>query len=252
MAEETVAIYTRVSTEEQKNEGLSLSAQSSKLNEYCKAKEWKIYKIYTDAGISGKSIKGRKAFQEMMNDAKAKKFSAILITKFDRAFRNVREALNILDELNNLGINFISISENIDTTTAIGKAMFTLISTFAQLERDMTGERVHGIMSYRFDMGLPLTRCPLGYKWSNTKKQMVIDERKAEMVKDIFNMTADGKSYKEICKKHKIAPQSFYNIIRNKVYTGIITFEGKEKVGIHSPIVSKETWEKANEKVGKK
>lgn len=243
-----VAIYIRVSSEEQAKEGYSLDAQKKKLEEYAEFKKWFVYKIYEDAGISGKSIKGRKAFQDMLNDAKQEKFSAILIYKFDRAFRNVKDALNTLDELKEIGVDFVSITEDIDTTSAMGKFFFTIISGFAELERGLTGERLNLTLNRKFEQGIMIGKSPLGYSWNKRKKMMVIDEKKASIIRDVFQMTSEGVGYREICKKHKIKPQSYYNIIKNKVYIGIISFEGKEKKGIHKSLISKELFDKCNEK----
>ncbi len=241
-----VAIYVRVSSEEQSREGYSLNAQKKKLQEYAEFKGWWVFKIYEDAGISGKSIKGRKAFQEMINDAKQGKFSAIVIYKFDRAFRNVKEALITLDELKEINVDFVSITEQVDTTTAMGKAIFTIISAFAELERNLTGERLNLTLNDKFHKGIMVGKSPIGYKWSKSKKMMVVDLKKADMVRDIFRLTADGVGYRAICEKYKLKPQSYYNIIKNKVYMGIISFEGQERKGIHEPIISEELWRKCN------
>ena len=242
-----VAIYIRVSSKEQKREGYSLQAQKKKLEEYSEFKKWWVYKVYEDAGISAKSIKGRKAFQDMIKDSIDGKFSAILIFKFDRAFRNTKEALITLEEMSNRGVDFISISEQIDTTTAMGKLFFTIISSFAQLERELTGERLNLTLNSKFDMGMMIGKSPLGYKWDKVKKIIVPHKTKSLMIQDIFTLTSQGVSYKEICEKYKLKPQSYYNIIKNKAYIGIITFHEKESKGIHEPLISEELWRKVNE-----
>lgn len=239
-----VAIYTRVSSDEQKKEGLSLDAQKKKLEEYAEFKEWFVFKIYTDAGISGSSIKIRKAFKEMLEDAKAEKFSAILITKFDRAFRNVIDALTTIDELHKIGVDIVSISENIDTTTAMGRAFFTITQAFAELEAKKTGERVNDILRYKFNKGLLIGKAPIGYKWNKQQKKFLMDPKKAEMVKDIFLMKSQGKYYKEICDKYRIGITTYYNILKNKAYIGIVEYNGQTKKGIHDPLIDEETFNK--------
>ena len=241
-----VAIYTRVSTEDQAKEGYSLDAQKKKLEEYAEFKKWWVYKIYEDAGISGKSVKGRKSFQEMLKDAKDGKFSAILIYKFDRAFRNVKEALITFDELKEINVDFVSISEEIDTTTAMGKFFFVIISGFAELERGLTQDRMKLIMKEKFSEGINIGRCPIGYIWNKKKKVMVINEKKAEVVRELYNLHSNGKSITDLTKMFNMGYQGVKNILKNKVYIGIISFEGVEKTGIHSPIISKELWEKVN------
>ena len=247
-----VAIYTRVSSEEQKKEGLSLDAQKKKLVDYAQEKEWIVFKVYTDAGVSGKSIKGRKAFSDMLQDARNDKFSGILITKFDRAFRNVKEALITVDELHELGIDFISMSEQIDTTSPMGKMVFTVISAFAQLERELTAGRVNDINQYKFSKGVMIGKAPLGYKWSKRKKQFVVDPEESAKVKDIFDMSYKNIGYREICKKYRMSPSTYYKLIRNKFYIGLIGFSGEQREGSHDPIIEQAVFNHVNDHLNSK
>jgi len=246
MENKKVALYIRVSSDEQRKEGLSIEAQIRRLQQYCNFKKWVIFKIYKDEGVSGKSIKGRKDFLNMLENSKRGKFSAILVTKIDRAFRNVKEALITLDELKERKIDFVSISEDIDTTTAMGKAMFTIISVFAELERSLTRDRNKDIMKDKFERGMMPGKAPFGYCWNKKKKIMEVDKRKSEIVKKAFELTSEGIGYRKICDELKLKPQSYYNIIKNKVYIGIIKFENKTKKGVHEPLVSEELFNKAN------
>lgn len=249
MENKKVAVYIRVSSEEQKKEGLSIEAQTRRLQEYCEFKKWTIFKIYKDEGVSGKSIKGRKEFIQMLEDSKKGKFSGIIVTKFDRAFRNVKDSLNTLEDFHERKIDFISISENIDTTTPMGKAMFTIISVFAELERSMTGSRNKDIMLDKINRGLFPGKSPFGYKTIIRDKKVVgfaISPKQAEVVQDAFKMTSEGIGYKKICEKHNLSPQSYYNIIKNKVYIGIIDFEGVERKGSHPALISEELFNKVN------
>lgn len=241
-----VAIYIRVSSEEQKKSGLSLEAQKNELETYALSKNWWIYKIYEDAGKSGGNIKGRPAFQEMLKDAHENRFSAILITKLDRAFRSVADAVNTVKDLMKISIHFISLSEQIDTTTAMGKFFFHLMSSLAELERDLTSERVKFVHSSKFEKGLLVGRPPIGYKYSKTKKTFVL-EKNADKIKDIFIMASQGKNYREICDKHKIGITTYYNILRNKAYIGIVEYDGNIKKGTHPPIIDENTFIKVNE-----
>jgi len=252
MDKKRVCIYVRVSSEEQSREGYSIEAQKKKLEEYALFKEWFIYKIYIDAGISAKSIKGRKSFQDMLVDAKNGKFSGILVYKFDRAFRNVKEALITLDELNSMKIDFISLTESIDTTTAMGKFFFTINGAYAQLERELTSERLNFTLDSKFELGMMVGKMPLGYYWDKVNKKVKIDKKKSEMIKDIFSMTLRGIGYKEICEKYKLKPQSYYNIIRNKVYIGFIQFKGREREGIHPHLISEDDFNKVREMLNEK
>ena len=242
-------IYLRVSTEEQARHGISLEAQLSKLQDYCNFKGWTIFKTYKDEGISGGSTKKRKAFLRMMEDSRKGEISVILVTKIDRAFRNVLDALTTLEKLKIQKTDFVSVSEDIDTTTPMGKAMFTIVSVFAQLEREMNVGRVRDVRKMRFKQGMMVARAPFGYRTIVKNKKVigyVVDTKKSKVVLDVFQMASNGASYKDICSKHKLAPQSYYNIIKNKVYIGIIEFEGEKRKGIHNPIISKELFWKLN------
>ncbi|MBU0958150.1 MAG: recombinase family protein [Nanoarchaeota archaeon] len=241
-----ISIYVRVSSDEQKKEGYSIQAQLDKLYEYAKFKGWEVFRSYKDEGVSGKSIKGRKEFKQMLLDAHNEKFSAILIYKFDRAFRNVKEALITLDELRELGVDFISISENIDTTSAMGKFFFVVISGFAELERQLTSERLGLTLESKFNKGIIVGRVPTGYKWNKKKKIIVINDKKVDMVKDVFHMTLAGEGYRKVCDKYGISHQSYYNMIRNRVYIGDIEFNGKIKKGTHPKIIEDSVFNKVN------
>lgn len=251
-----VAIYVRVSSNEQKREGLSIDAQKRKLTNYAESKGWEIYNIYIDDGVSAKiPIKKRPQGKQMFDDIKNKKFSIILIIKLDRAFRNTVDAILTSDEFRLANIDFISLSENIDTTSAMGKFFFTLMSALAQLERELTADRNKDISLDKFTRGIYPHKIPFGYKavYKNKKDKkgvigIVVDNKKSLIVKDIFQMTLDGISYREICKKYKLKPQVYYNIIKNKVYLGIISFDGIEKKGKHHPLISEELFEKINKK----
>lgn len=244
-----VALYLRVSTEEQAKHGLSLDAQLSKLQDYCVFKKWTIFKVFKDEGISAGSTKKRKAFQDMLKEAKEGRFNTIIVTKFDRAFRNVADAVITLDEFRKSNIDFISCGEDIDTTTPMGKAMFYIISVFAQLEREINITRVKDVRSLRFEQGLFPARSPFGYRPIFKEKKIVgfkLDNKESEIVREIFKLTSEGVNYKEICSKLGILPGSYYNIIKNKVYCGFIEFGGNVKKGIHEPIVSEELWNSVN------
>lgn len=248
-----VAIYIRVSSDEQKKEGLSLDAQKRRLEEYALSNDWWIYKIYIDAGVTAKiPIKNRPQGKHLFQDFQKGKFSAILIIKLDRAFRNTVDAILTSDELRESKVDLISLSEQIDTTTAMGKFFFTLMSALAQLERELTGERVHDINLDKFKRGIMIGKAPIGYKWSKTKKQMVIDSRKVGIIQSVFKLASQGKNWQHICEANKISHQTYYNILRNRTYIGFINYRDQEIKGIHEPIVSEELFNKANKNVDDK
>jgi len=139
MSEETVmkiAMYTRVSTREQ-----SVDMQVEDLRRYCQQRGLKIYKEYCDQGISGTKDR-RPGLNELMVDARKRKFDAVLVWRFDRFARSTKHLITALEEFRHLRIGFISYQENIDTGSPLGKAIFTIVSAIAELERNIIVERV--------------------------------------------------------------------------------------------------------------
>jgi len=108
---------------------------------YVRERGWDIFKEYVDEGISG-TKDSRPALNELMNDAKKRRFDAVLVWRFDRFARSTKHLILALEEFKNLGIDFVSYQENIDTSSPLGSAIFTIISAVAQLERDIIAERV--------------------------------------------------------------------------------------------------------------
>jgi putative DNA-invertase from lambdoid prophage Rac len=128
-------LYTRVSTSEQNTE-----SQETALTEYAKNRGWEVTRIYRDK-VSG-AKKSRPALDELMADARKRRFGVVLVSRFDRLARSVSHLLHALETFRDLGIEFVSLSEQIDTSTAAGKLMFTVLGAVAELERSLIGERV--------------------------------------------------------------------------------------------------------------
>jgi len=131
-----VALYARVSTTDQSTESQLLD-----LRRYTRERGWNIFREYVDEGISG-TKDSRPALNELMNDAKKRRFDVVLVWRFDRFARSTKHLILALEEFKNLGIDFVSYQENIDTSSPLGSAIFTIISAVAQLERDIIAERV--------------------------------------------------------------------------------------------------------------
>lgn len=237
-----VAIYARVSTEEQAREGLSVDAQIEKCKAFCLARDWEVFKVYRDAGFSAGTL-DRPALELLLRDAQEKKFDIILVYKIDRFSRKLRDLIMVLDDLKEKEINFTSVTEQIDTTSAMGEAFFQIIGVFAQLERGMVKERVELSFDRKIDLGESLSRAPLGYKYEN--KKLILDEN-ADKVKEIFEMWAAGISYKEICNKFNIPSSTLYQIIKNPVYLGKIKYKGQLYKGKHPALIDEALFNKAN------
>lgn len=148
-----VAIYVRVSKKDQ-----SVEQQLDKLRKYCELKKMKIVGEFIDEGIS--AVKQRPQFDKMMNLVRRvkKRFDAVLVWKFDRFARSTRQLLESLDEFKALSIDFISFSENIDTTTPYGEFIFTILGAVGKFERSLIAERTKLKLDYLKSKNIPLGR----------------------------------------------------------------------------------------------
>lgn len=132
-----VAIYARVSTS---NKGQDLNTQLLPLKKYCKDKNRNVIQVYTD--IMSGTKESRPSLNSLLEDAKGEKFDTVLVFRFDRISRSTKQLIDLLEKFRKLHISFISLNENIDTTTPTGAMMFTIIAAFAKFERDIISERV--------------------------------------------------------------------------------------------------------------
>ena len=189
---EKVAIYVRVSTVWQIDKD-SLQVQKRELSAYCEmVLGIKDYVIFEDPGYSAKNT-DRPAYQQMMDRLRTGEFSHILVWKIDRISRNLLDFATMYAELKQLGVTFVSKNEQFDTSSAIGEAMLKIILIFAELERNMTSERVTAVMLSRATNGQwNGGRVPYGYDWSKEQKTFTINSVEGKIVKMIYNMYEDS------------------------------------------------------------
>ncbi len=133
-----VALYARVSTI---NHGQDVSMQTRELREYCERRGWTVTGEYVDTGISGAKDR-RPELDRLMSDAHKRRFDVIAVWKFDRFARSVSHLLRALETFRALGIEFVSLSESLDTATPAGRMVFTVLGAVAELERSLIAERV--------------------------------------------------------------------------------------------------------------
>jgi DNA invertase Pin-like site-specific DNA recombinase len=148
-------IYARVSTPDQ-----HIETQLYQLRELAARRGFEVVHEYTDIGVSGSKAR-RKGLDELMADAHRRKFSIVLVAAFDRVARSVKHFLTVVDELNDLGIEFVSARENIDTSGPMGRMFVTIIGCIAELERSLIVERIKAGMRRRKLEGYSLGRAPL-------------------------------------------------------------------------------------------
>lgn len=230
------AIYIRVSTEDQARYGVSLEAQEEALKNYAHALGYEILEIYRDEGKSAKDIKGRKAMTKMLSDAEARKFQAIFIYKLDRFSRSLRDLIETIEKLKDWNIDFVSLQDKIETTSASGKLMFHIISAFAEFERNVTGERTKFSMDKIARDGKPITRAPFGYKLEN-KELVPADD--SYLVQEIYqDFLNKNDSLTKLAKKYNFSVNGLKKVLTNQTYLGKIKFDGQIHTGTHKPLIS--------------
>jgi DNA invertase Pin-like site-specific DNA recombinase len=166
------AIYARVST----NQGQDPKMQITELREYCKNRSWSITAEYVDKGISG-AKDSRPQLNRLMADAHRRRIDTVIVWKFDRFARSVSHLLKALETFRSLGIEFVSLSEQIDTSTPTGKMVFTVLGAVAELERSLIGERVRAGLRNAVANGKTLGR-PALRKWNSSEIERLRRERR--------------------------------------------------------------------------
>lgn len=243
------AIYIRVSTEEQVKHGISLSAQEEALQNYASALGYEVMKVYKDEGKSAKDIKGRPEMQQLLKDAESRKFQAIFIYKLDRFSRSLRDLIETIEKLKEWGIDFVSLQDKIETTSASGKLMFHIISAFAEFERNVTSERTKFSMDKKARDGNLVTRAAFGYKLKN--KQLTLAEN-SYSVQEIFqNFLNQDLSLTKLAKKHGFSVNGLKKILTNQTYLGKIKFDGKIHQGHHQSLISSTLFNHVQDKLEK-
>lgn len=242
-----VVCYSRVSTENQL-ENYSISEQTDRLNAYCKAKGWKVVRHYSDPGFSGGNT-NRPGLRQMLSDLEKGLAKAVVVYKLDRLSRSQKDTLTLIeDEFLSRKIDFVSVLENFDTSTPFGRAMIGLLSVFAQLEKDQITERFRMGRIGRAKAGLfhGGPTAPTGYDYING--QLIPNEYVAIQVREAYDLILAGRS---INATQRILHSQYggwpsapmlLNVLRNPVYVGKVTFQGKQYDGKHTPIVDKEIW----------
>lgn len=270
-------IYMRVSTAAQ-TEGYSLEAQQERLREYADYKNLEIAGEYCDAGKSGKSIAGRPAFLQMLDDISSEKdnISFVLVFKLSRFGRNAADILKSLQLLEDYEVDLICVEDAIDSSTPGGKLTLTILSAVAEIEREnISVQFMSGKMQKLLNGGWPGGAVPYGYR--NVNKELVIEPSEAEIVNLIFEKyiqddgTLNGvaiwlndNGYTRISKgdEKSFTYDFIVNVLDNPVYHGKLNYNRRTNLkgikmkpkdaievdGIHEAIVSDELWQQVRDK----
>ncbi len=248
------ALYIRVSTEEQAEEGFSIPAQAKQLSDYCIKNDIDVYKIYADEGISGQK-ENRPQFQRMIKDAEKKLFDIILVHKFDRFARKVELSQRIKRQLKSAGVNVVSITEPIENSP-IGFFQEGILELLAEYYiKNLSQETKKGHVE-RASQGLHNGSVPYGYMIDHTVPALMsINPEQVKTVQLIFDLYIN-KGYgctkiARILNESNIASAvgnqwayfTINRILNNPKYAGYIEYDGKLYEGKHEPIISKETFE---------
>lgn len=257
-----VALYVRVSTTSQLEEGYSIEEQKAKLESYCDIKDWHIYKVYTDGGFSGSTTE-RPALEQLIKDAQSKLFDTVLVYKLDRLSRSQKDTLYLIEDifLKN-DIEFVSLLENFDTSTPFGRAVIGLLSVFAQLEREQIKERMQLGKLGRAKAGKSMmwAKTSYGYDYNKDTGSMTINEYEALAVKEIFTSYLAGMSITKLRDKindeYPKQPAWSYRTIRgilaNPVYCGLNQYKGQTFQGTHTAIISLVDFEQTQRELAKR
>lgn len=243
-----LALYRRVSTDKQADEGYSLDVQMEKLQAYAKTmSNVKDTRLYTDDGYSGSSL-DRPGMKHMIEDIESGVITHVVVVKLDRLSRSQKDTLHLIEDVMiPANVAFISIMESFNTDTPFGRAMVGILSVFAQLERENIFERTRGGMQKRVEMGYwpGGGRTPYGYDYDTTQGILIPNEE-AKMVRHIYDRYLAGAGMQEIADELDLKYERVvYNIITRKSNAGYIVYNGEEYRGRHEPIISLETYQQA-------
>ena len=275
-----IAIYCRVSTDEQAEFGYSIDERKRLLEEWCKVNDYIIYKCYCDRGISGKNIKDRPALKELLSDAKAGKFDMVISWKINRVGRKLEDVLKIVNILEKNNITFKSYSEPFETDTPAGRMQFQMMALIGEFERGTIALNVKMGMIAKAKTGNWCGGRVLGYdlvpnnspeEEKKGKNKLEINEKEAEIVRFIFNEYSKGKGYKAITnqinklgyktkKGNNFSVGSIRDKLTNPVYIGEIRYNVRQNwsekrrrninpnpirvKGKHEAIIDRELWDK--------
>lgn len=257
------AVYTRKSTEEGLEQDFnSLDAQREACEAYIKSQMHEgwvlIEKQYNDGGFSGGTLE-RPAVKELFKDIEAGEVDIVVVYKVDRLTRSLMDFAKIVDLFDSQNASFVSITQHFNTTTSMGRLTLNILLSFAQFEREVTGERIRDKFAASKKKGMWMGgTVPIGYKLGNRKLE--IDPIGSKTVKTIFDKYLELKSVgklREFLHSLKLRTNSgkdfakgnLYNILRNKIYIGLVVHKGNVYEGEHDAIIDKELFEQVQKQI---
>ena len=267
------AAYTRVSTDSGLEQDFnSLDNQREASEAYIKSQAhegWKLVRErYDDGGFSGGSME-RPALQKLLDDVRARKIDVIVVYKVDRLTRSLADFAKLVELFDAHGVSFISVTQAFNTTTSMGRLTLNMLLSFAQFEREITGERIRDKVAASKRKGIWMGGAvPLGYRVENRALHVVEDE--AEFVRVLFRRYLEVGSVvrlktlldaENVCSPIRTsgtgrrsggAPISrghLYWILSNPIYVGRLRHKGQIHEGLHSAIIDRETWDRVQQRL---
>lgn len=270
------AIYTRKSHEEGLDQAFnSLDAQREAGIDYIKSQKhegWTaIDKQYDDGGFTGGNME-RPGLKELLQDIERGAVDVVMVYKVDRLSRSLHDFAQIMKRFDEQEVSFVSVTQQFNTTTSMGRLTLNMLLSFAQFEREVTGERIRDKLAATKKKGLWVTgQPPLGYK--TVEKELVAISEEAELVRKVFEGYLEQESLIELAEqlnkagcttKHwlssrgrwhggkPLTPKYLYRVITNPLYIGKITHKDKVWPGQHKPIILRKLWDQVQQAIGKR
>jgi DNA invertase Pin-like site-specific DNA recombinase len=189
--------YIRVSTEEQAKEGVSLDDQEARIAAYCAAMGWPVSSLIRDAGESAKSLK-RPGIARILADVRAGSVERVVVLRLDRATRSMRDLVNLLELFKKHNASFVSVSENLDTSTAAGRMVVHMLGVVAHWEREAIAERTETALGYKRQQRQAYGAIPFGY--TRIGGDLIPEPREQAALDEAVRLDRAGASFREIAK----------------------------------------------------
>lgn len=219
--------YMRVSTLTQ-IDNTSFEVQAEKIELHCKLHDIELVDVFKDEGISAKGFEARDDYNRMIDfvSDKSNEIDMILVYKADRIHRSLKNLMIMIDFLQEIEVDFISITEQFDTSTAQGLLFLQMLGSFSEFERKVIAERTKsGRLANGKKHVHPGGKPPIGFKLEN--KVYKVDEKEAQVIREIFRLRSKGLSLKAIGNEVGMSKQRVHYILKNQMYKGKFIYDGE-------------------------
>ena len=190
--------YVRVSTSSQAIDGVSLDAQREKIEAWCASNGYRLVEVFSDGGVSGKRADNRPGLQRALKAVCAKRGAALVVYSLSRLARSTKDAISIGERLDKAGADLVSLSEQIDTTTAAGKMVFRMLAVFSEFERDLVSERTTAALAAKRANGERTGQVPYGFDLADDGVTLVPNKAEQAVLADILAMREGGETLQGI------------------------------------------------------